>query len=233
MAPSAPIVSSMVCDHRRIYSLSTKRQIVKEANQVSPDKNSVFLVARTHHVLLCQIKRWRKQFDKIDATITNNDDYEESQEVIHDSQSWYSNTNNVVDCSILSCSNRKNYNRVSAKNLTRFLGSGRKSVFSENMMNRLKAFYFEHSELTNSFLSCSCVFTLVALVRRKLTLFYLLTYSNHTTLLTNDFIACCPNGISCGDVALTERKLREIKISNNLGYQRNTSLTLMKLTYLL
>jgi transposase-like protein len=149
MAPSAPIASSMVCNRRRVYSLSTKREIVKEANRVSTDKFSVFRVARKHHVLPCQIGRRRKQFEQIDAIITNNDDYEESQEVIHDSQSWYSNTNNVVDCSILNRSNKKN-NRVSAKNLTRFPGTGRKSLFSKNMMNGLKDFYFEQRELTNS-----------------------------------------------------------------------------------
>jgi hypothetical protein len=80
--------------------------LVKEANRVSPDKKSVFRVARKHHVLPCQIERCRKQFEKNDATISNNDDYEESQEVIHDSQSWYSNNNNVVDCSLLSCPNK-------------------------------------------------------------------------------------------------------------------------------
>jgi hypothetical protein len=44
----------------------------------------------------------------------------------------------------------KKFNLVSAKNLTRFPGAGRKSVFSENMMNGLKAFYFEQRELTTS-----------------------------------------------------------------------------------
>jgi hypothetical protein len=57
------------------------------------------------HALPCQIERWRNQIEKIDATLTNNDNYEEShevEEVINDSQLGYSSTNNEVDCSIIS-----------------------------------------------------------------------------------------------------------------------------------
>jgi transposase-like protein len=77
MPPSlamAPIVSSKSRRGRRLYSLATKRRIVQlanQANQVTPDKSSVFLIAKQHHVLPCQIERWRNQFEIIDATIVD------------------------------------------------------------------------------------------------------------------------------------------------------------------
>jgi hypothetical protein len=125
MPPSlamAPIVLSNNRCRRRLYSLATKRRIVQlanQANQVTPDKSSVFLIAKQHNVLPCQIERWRVQFEIIDATIvdatiidatiidetiTNNDESEESPEVNFVNQSWYSSN---VDSSNLNRSEKK------------------------------------------------------------------------------------------------------------------------------
>jgi hypothetical protein len=75
---------------------------------------------------------------------------------------------------LLLANQQKKYNRVSAKNLARFPGAGRKSVFSENMMK--KHSILNKGIIVTVFLSFSCVFTLVALVRRTLTQFYQLMY---------------------------------------------------------
>jgi hypothetical protein len=128
--------------------------LANQANQVTPDKSSVFLIAKQHSILTFQIERWRKQFEIIDATIidatiTTMMNLMKVQKLIL----IISHGIVVIKMRLILLfviAREKQYICVSSKNLTRCPGGGRKSVFSENMMDGLKAFYFEQRELTNS-----------------------------------------------------------------------------------
>jgi DDE superfamily endonuclease len=179
MVTVAHIINSTDRVRRRTYSLSIKRHIVVQAyynGSVNKQQDHINKVAKFHKVRASQIRSWKEKFDNADHSllfdlkeinVNNNNNgstlsmtTDISPITCDDSSITGYNTNGTTNTSQINYeeldrNNRKKYNRVAAKHLTRFPPAcGIRFKFSEKMLIGLKEFFFEQRSLTNSVSVC-------------------------------------------------------------------------------